>query len=465
LLEAGPRDTRKEIHIPAAFGKLFKTEVDWSYYTEDQRCLNGRKLYWPRGKMLGGSSSMNAMIWIRGRPEDYERWRELGAVGWCWQCVAPVFEKMEGMAAELRCVTPLSHAFVAACEEKGIRRTADFNGREQWGCGLYRVMQRRGRRLSAAAAYLKRRSNLRIETGAQVTRVLFERDRAVGVEFVQDGRVIRARAEREVILCGGAVNSPQVLLLSGVGPAEHLRKHGIGVVADVPGVGENLQDHLAVVVAYECTKPVSLASAERLGNIARFVCAGRGPLTSNVAEAGAFPRELPEIQLLFAPVYYLEHGFRRPEGHGYSIGPALIRVKSRGRVRLRTADPFLAPSIDPRYLSEAADREALRRGVELAREIGASGAFAEYRGAEVSPGCGEAVDEYIDNNAETLYHPVGTCRIGEDDGAVVDGYLQVRGVTGLRVVDASVMPEITSGNTNAPVMMIAEKAAAMLRSA
>ena len=470
LLEAGPRDTRTEIHIPAAFSKLFKTEVDWCYYTEDQPNLCGRKLYWPRGKMLGGCSSMNAMIWIRGNPQDYERWRELGAVGWCWDCVRTVFDRLEPLATHQRCVNPLSNAFIEACIERGIPRTSDFNGPEPYGCGPYRVTQKSGRRLSAAAAYLKparNRKNLRIETGAHATKILFERDRAIGVEYVQQGSTHQVRANREVLLSGGAINSPQLLLLSGIGPAGDLQRLNIPVVADVPGVGQNLQDHLCLPVAYECTQPVSLANAESALNLIRYIAGGRGPLTSNVAEAGAFPREHPALQFHFGPGWFLEHGFRRPAGHGFTLGPTLIRPKSRGSIRLRNRNPFLAPAIDPRYLSESADRAGMLTGLALAREIAAAKAFDPFRGAEASPGAhirsNEALNEYLENNLETLYHPVGTCKIGSDDLAVVDGYLQVRGVTALRVIDASVMPEITSGNTNAPTLMIAEKAATMLR--
>ncbi len=469
LLEAGPRDSRKEIHIPAAFSKLFKSEVDWCYYTDDQRHLNGRKLYWPRGRVLGGSSSINAMIHIRGRRSDYDGWRDLGAAGWCWECVAPVFEQLESLAVDRAYTNPLSHAFVEACAERGIERTADFNGPEQWGAGFYRVHQRNGRRYSAAAAYLHpalKRPNLRVETGALVTRVRIEHGRAVGVEYAQNGEAHHAAAEREVILAGGAVNSPQLLMLSGVGPAQHLKDLGIPVVADLPGVGENLQDHPLCGVAYESKRPVSLASAESLPNVARYLL-GRGPLTSNVAEAGAFPRQQPSIQFHFAPGFFLEHGFRRIEGHGFSMGPTLIRVGSRGRIRLRSADPLEQPSIDPAYLSEGADLRALIDGLLLAREIAHTRTFDSFRGAEVNPGPAvkseQDLREYVKNTAETLYHPTGTCKIGTDAMAVVDGYLHVYGVEGLRVADASVMPEIVSGNTNVPTLMIAEKAAAMIR--
>ncbi len=468
LLEAGGDDNRREVHIPAAFGKLFKSEVDWSYYTTDQPRLNGRKLYWPRGKMLGGSSSMNAMIHIRGRSEDYDRWRDLGAPGWCWDCVKPTFDRLQYLGSDLRCINPLSRAFVASCVERGIERTSGFNGPDPYGSGFYQVHQRKGRRYSAAAAFLKpalKRPNLQVETGAHATRVIFDRSRATGVEYLQEGRTVTVQAGREVLLSGGAINSPQLLMLSGVGPADHLRGFGIRVVADLPGVGENLQDHLLCGVAYECRQPVSLATAESLPNFFRYLMGG-GPLTSNVAEAGAFPRSLPAIQYHFAPVYYLEHGFRKPDGHGYSLGPTLVRPESRGNLLLRSADPFIHPLINPRYLSEKADVEALVAGLRLARDIGQAAAFEDFRGEEALPGKSVQSDaelkEFVENTAETLYHPVGTCKIGVDSHAVVNGYLQVHGIENLRVVDASVMPEIPSCNTNLPTLMIAEKAATMI---
>ena len=467
LLEAGPPDTRKEIHIPAAFAKLFKTEVDWAYHTEPQANLDGRPLFWPRGKMLGGSSSMNAMIWIRGRREDFDRWNENGAAGWCWKCVEPAFRKLEPLATNLRTVNRLSEAFIDACGQCGIPRTADFNGGEQWGAGLYRVTQKGGRRLSAARAFLVHRPNLRVETGARATRVLFEGTRAVGVEYVRAGRTERARAGREVILSGGAVNSPQLLMLSGVGPADALRRLSIPVVADLPGVGANLQDHLMCGVSHACLHPLTLEGADSVGGLLRYLFLGNGPLTSNVAEAGAFPRTHPAIQLIFAPVYYAEHGFRKSTGPAYSLGAALLRPESAGRLWLRSADPMAAPAIDPGYLNEPADLESLMAGIELAREIFAARAFAPYRGPEVLPGSDvktrAGLAAFVRARAETLYHPVGTCRIGVDAMAVVDCYLSVRGVEGLRVIDASVMPDVPGGNTNAPTLMIAERGALMIR--
>lgn len=484
LLEAGGPDARREVHIPAAFAKLFKTPCDWDYETEPQRNLGGRRLYWPRGKMLGGSSSMNAMIYIRGHRSDFDGWRDAGNDGWGFDEVLPYFKKAEHRergadefhgtggplnVADLRTVNPLSRAFVAAASELGHPLNDDFNGAEQDGFGFYQVTQKGGRRCSAAAAYLKpalRRPNLTVLTGAHATRLLFEGSRASGVEFVREGRAERAHAAREVLLGGGAINSPQLLMLSGVGPADELRRHGIEPVADMPGVGRNLQDHLIVAVAYACTRPVSLASAEAGRNVANYLLFKKGPLTSNVAEAGGFMRTraglaAPDLQFHFGPVYYLSHGFVRPKGHGFSIGPTLIRPESRGHVTLKSADPFASPLIEPRYLEAEADLRTLVEGVKVARELAHTKALDVYRGAAVFErlGTDDEIVEHVRGAAETIYHPTGTCRMGDDASAVVDARLRVRGVEGLRVVDASVMPEIVGGNPNAAVIMLAEKAA------
>ena len=490
LLEAGGPDQQREIEIPAAFYKLFKSPCDWAYYTEPQPRLHNRRLYWPRGKVLGGSSSINAMVYIRGHRGDYDRWRELGNPGWSFADVLPYFKKAENQergaseyhgaggplhVADLRSANPLARAFVEAGDEIGLPRNSDFNGPEQEGIGFYQVTQKRGKRHSVATAYLKpalRRPNLTVRTNAHATRVLFERRRAAGVEFVHHGALQQARAEREVLLCGGAVNSPQLLMLSGIGPAGHLKALGIAVVADLPGVGQNLQDHLFLPVAYECKKPVSLDHAETLWNFLKYLLFRKGPLTSNVAEAGGFVKirdELPapDLQFHFGPVYYLDHGFTRPAGHGFSIGPTLIRPQSRGHIALRSADPFEPPVIQPNYLSDEADLRVLVEGIQLARRLAQTKAFDPFRGAEVRPGAAaqsdQAIAEYVRKAAETVYHPVGTCKMGSDAMAVVDARLRVRGIEGLRVVDASIMPAIIGGNTNGPTIMIAEKAADLIK--
>jgi choline dehydrogenase len=490
LIEAGGSDKKREIAIPAAFSKLFKTSYDWAYETEEQSHLNNRRLYWPRGKMLGGSSSLNAMIYIRGHRQDYDCWAALGNAGWSFEEVLPYFKKAENQergasayhgvdgpldVSDLRTINPLSQAFAQAAEEIGLKLSPDFNGSDPEGIGFYQVTQKRGQRASTATAYLKpalRRSNLAVITESQVTRLLVEDKRVVGVAYHQHGRLKQVKARREVLLCGGAINSPQLLLLSGIGPAEQVRSVGIEVVVDLPGVGQNLQDHLVTGVAYSCSQPVSLADAEKAGNIANYLLFRKGPLASNVAEAGGFVKTrpeapIPDLQFHFAPVYFINHGFTRPQGHGFMIGPTLIHPKSRGCIQLRSADPLAAPLIQPQYLSDPEDLEILLAGFKLARRIGDARAFDAYRKDEYLPGKfaqdDEAICEHIRNYSETLYHPVGTCKMGSGELAVVDSLLRVRGVEGLRVVDASIMPEIVGGNTNAPVIMIAEKAADLIK--
>ncbi|HKY29027.1 MAG TPA: choline dehydrogenase [Pyrinomonadaceae bacterium] len=490
LLEAGGPDKKQEIHIPAAFAKLFKSPCDWAYYTEPQQNLNDRRLYWPRGKMLGGSSSMNAMIYIRGHRNDYDKWHDLGNEGWAFSDVLPYFKKAEHQergaseyhgtdgplnVSDLRSINPLSRAFVEAGQDLGFTINADFNGAQQEGFGFYQVTQKGGKRCSTAAAYLKpilRRTNLTVLTHAQATRLVIEGKKAVGVEYRKDGRSEKAIANREIILSGGTINSPQLLMLSGIGPGAQLHEAGISTMVDLPGVGENLQDHLFVSVAYACTQPVTLANAEAKKNIANYLLFKKGPLTSNVAEAGAFTKTdaslpAPDLQFHFGPVYYLNHGFTRPEGHGFTIGPTLIRPLSRGYLTLRSSDPFEAPSIQPRYLESETDMQVLVNGVKMACELAQTKAFSAYRGPAVCDGlqmCGNnEIADYVRNTVETIYHPVGTCKMGTDAMAVVDARLRVHEIKNLRVVDASVMPEIIGGNPNAAVIMIAEKAADLIK--
>ncbi len=472
LIEAGGPDSAREIHVPISFSKLFKTVVDWAFYTEEQPRLNKRKLYWPRGKVLGGSSSINAMIYIRGNRRDYDRWAQMGATGWDWNGVERFFEQSltDQNVADLCSVNPISEAFVEAATQAGYARNHDFNGAIQEGFGFYRVTQLNGRRHSAADAFLRpaiMRKNLAVLTGALATGIVMEGAHARGVRYVRNGKAEVARAEREVILAGGAVNSPQLLLLSGIGGADQLKRFGIEVVVDLPGVGENLQDHPVVSICYRSKLPVSLANAPRITNLARYLVRQRGPLTSNVAEAGGFVHtraglDRPDLQFHFAPGFFLEHGFRTVEGHGFTFGPTLVRPESRGWIRLRSADATDQPLIQPNYLDREEDLQVLVDGVKMAREIARGRALDPYRGEEIFPGeCGDLA-EYVRAMLETLYHPVGTCKMGTDPMAVVDPQLRVRGVAGLRVVDASVMPEVVSGNTNAPTMMIAERAAAAI---
>jgi choline dehydrogenase len=490
LLEAGSPDKKQEIFIPAAFPKLFKTECDWNYSTEEQPHLDNRKLYWPRGKVLGGSSSINAMIYTRGNRRDFDRWGEMDIADWSYSELLPYFKKSENQqrgaseyhnvgglqsVSDLRTVHPLSNAFVQACEENGIPRNRDFNGESQEGAGLFQVTQRRGKRMSTAAAFLKpalTRPNLTVLTGAYTTRILFTGNRAVGVSYLRDGKTEEARASREVLLCGGAINSPQLLLLSGVGRAEQLQALGIDVVNDLPGVGENLQDHLMTGVMQECLQPITMASAERLPNILNYLLFSKGPLSSNVAEAGAFIKsesslDCPDLELIFAPTFYMNHGFDNPEGHGYAIGVILQHPESCGYIKLQSTDPLAPPVIQPNYLQSDADLNLLIEGVKICRRIAEADAFKAYRGKEVWPGEEARSDAelaaFVRRTVETLYHPIGTCRIGNDALAVVDNRLRVRGIEGLRVVDASALPAHITGHPNAVVIMCAERAAAMIK--
>ena len=502
LLEAGGPDTRREIHIPAAFSVLLKSEVDWNFTTAPQARLDRRELYWPRGKVLGGCSSINAMIYIRGHRRDYDGWAENGCEGWSYDDLLPYFRKAEDNArlapssregrqaadpfaeyhgvggpqpvCDLRDPNPLSRAFVDAAVEAGFPPNDDFNGAEQDGFGLNQVTQKSGRRASAAAGYLKpvlTRRNLRVETGAHVLRLELEGGRAVGVTYLQDDEIHTMRCDGDVVLAAGAVGSPQILLLSGIGPAAHLSELGLPVEFDLPGVGGNLQDHLAVPLTYVCTRPISLARAEGIGSILRYLLFRRGMLTSNAGEAGGFLRtdpslDAPDLQFIFGPVYYLDHGFLRPDGDGFTLGPILLQPKSRGTVRLASADPLAAPTIDPRYGEADGDLELLVEGLRIARRIAAQNALAPFRGPEHLPGEAATSDQallaHLREWAFTLYHPVGTCKMGVDDDAVVDPRLRVRGIDNLRVADASILPTITRGNTNAPTLAIAEKAADLI---
>ena len=489
LLEAGQPDKKQEIHIPAAWPKLMKSTFDWAYETEPQARLNNRRLFWPRGKTLGGSSSTNALIYSRANRADHDHWQSLCGAGWGYDDLLPYYKQAENQqhgasefhgsdgplsVADLRSPHMLSQAFLAACVETGLPRNPDFNGAAQEGVGLFQVTQKNGQRHSTAAAYLKpvlSRPNLTVRTGAHATRILFEPQRAVGVEFIHAGKHERTSANREVILCGGAINSPQLLLLSGIGNTEHLRALKIPVVTDLPGVGQNLQDHLLTGIQYDCTQPISMATAETIGNIAKYLLFKKGPLSSNIAEAGGFLKTrddlpAPDIELMFAPVFYMNHGFDNPPGHGFAIGIVLQHPKSIGHVALRSNDPFAAPRIEPNYLADENDLTTLIAGVKLGRQIAQASALSPYRGEEVWPGQDAKTDEslaaFIRSASETLYHPVGTCKMGTDAMAVVDPSLRVRGITGLRVVDASIFPAQTNGHPNAVVIAIAEKAAAMI---
>ena len=493
LLEAGPRDWHPFIHMPAGLAKLVgKKGINWDYSTEPEAQLDNRRLWWPRGKVLGGSSSINAMCYIRGVPADYDDWaRLIGDERWNWQNVLPYFKRAEGntrgadalhgadgplAVQDLRFRNPLSQAFVDAALACGHSANRDFNGAQQEGIGFYQVTQKNSARCSTAAGYLRAargRANLSVLTRAQTQRVLFDGQRAIGVDYRHRGRLVRAEA-REVILCGGTINSPQLLMLSGIGPADHLREHGIRVQQNLSGVGKNLQDHLDICTLQHCTKPVSYDRLNDLAVLVQYLTRRDGPGTSNIAEGGGFIRTRHatdarcDLQLHFIPALLDDHGRHRLPGYGYTLHACMLRPQSRGAISLKSADPAAKAVIQANYLSDAQgyDLKMLIEGVKLSREIFAAKAFDAYRGEEIFPGDavqGDAdITAFIRRKAETVYHPVGSCRMGNDDAAVVDSELRVRGVAGLRVVDASVMPNLPGGNTNAPTIMIAEKAADLI---
>ena len=497
LLEAGPPDDAEEIRIPAALNLLFQTRCDWDFRTVPQERAAGQAVYWPRGRTLGGSSSMNAMIYMRGSRLDYDTWRdEYGCAGWGYTDLLPYFLRAEdnsrGASAyhgaggplsvtDLRRKSTLTRAFVEACRECGLAANEDFNGAGQDGAGFYQVTQRDGRRWSAADAYLRpamSRPNLTVQTDALVTGVVIEAGRASGVRYTWRGSDELARAEGEVILCAGAIGSPHLLLLSGVGPAEQLIEQGVRVVADNRAVGANLSDHPVVTAMWQTPKVTGLWEQAGPAGLARWRYLRSGPLTSNVAEAGGFSRTMPslpapDLQWHALPVPFQRGGLGDPAIRALSILVALVTVASRGSVRLRTPDPRHKPVIDPGYLSASEDIDPLVSGLKMARDFAASPALARHVTTELAPGPGVRSDadlrEFIRRDLGTLYHPVGTCAMGGDSrlaasrlASVVDPELRVRGVEGLRVVDASVMPVVPRGNTNAPVIAIAERAADLI---
>jgi choline dehydrogenase len=499
LLEAGQRDRSPWIHMPAGLGKLaHKLSINWDYYTVAEKQLHNRTLWWPRGKVLGGSSSINAMIYNRGVPGDYDEWAAAGATGWDWKGVLPYFKRSErnergGDAlhgahgplhvADLRHVNPLSQAFVEAGVQAGYRANRDFNGPVQEGFGLHQVTQKNGARCSSAVAYLdpvRERHNLTVVTGAHANRVTFERHsggapRANGVTYVQRGKAYHQAAAREVLLSGGAINSPQLLMLSGIGPAGELRRHGVDVIADAQQVGENLQDHLDICTVQHSRQRVTYDRVNELKAAFDFFLRGHtGPGSSNIAEGGAFvrsrlaPDERPDIQLIFLPVMLDNHGRNRIPGDGYSLHACMLRPHSRGRLSLVSDRAGDKPRIEANYLGDADgfDLDVMLEGARIARELLAQPSFDPYRGAPIFPARNDCSDaelvEFIRAKAETIYHPVGTCRMGSDEQSVVDPQLRVRGVEGLRVIDASVMPTLIGGNTNAPTIMIAERAADLI---
>jgi choline dehydrogenase len=467
VLEAGPRDKDKFIHIPAGFAKLFRSDMDWYYLTEPQKELDGREIYWPRGKVLGGSSSMNAMMWVRGFPADYDEWAEHAGEQWSYATVEKYFNRIESgplVISPQRSPRTSTAAWLQAARECGHEGFVET-----------RVTQRRGARWSTADAYLKpalQRKNLTLHTEATVTRILFDGTRAAGIEFEQLGarRVVKAR--REVVLCAGAINSPQLLMLSGIGARDQLPAHGIDVVHELPGVGVNLLDHLVVPIGFDVPND-TLFTAEKPVQLVNYLVRRRGMLTSNVGEAYGFVKsrpelELPDLELIFAPAPYFEEGIGDP--HAVVMGPILLKPHSTGTITLRSADPTDKPIIDPAYLTDAAgaDRAALMAGLRMCADIAKSAALKGVIGKVARPlGATDLDDETLERAlnslSHTLYHPAGTCRMGTDDGSVVDPELRVRGVDGLRVADASVMPTLIRGHTHAPSVLIGERAADLIR--
>ena len=490
LLEAGGKDWHPFIHVPAGLAKLIHLErINWAYETEPQAELEGRRMYWPRGKVLGGSSSINAMCYCRGHRRDYDDWAAAGAAGWSFDEVLPYFikaEDQENGASEyhgtggplsvqnLRHTNSLSSVFIDAAVQAGHPRTDDFNGSRQRGFGYYQVTQREGRRGSSAVAYLRparKRANLTVKTHAQATRILLDGLRATGVEYRQ-GRETLAVSGGHIILAGGAINSPQLLMLSGIGPADELRSHGIGVLHELPGVGGNLQDHLDVCTLVHCRQPISYDQQSEILAGLQYLLGRKGPASSNIAEAGGFvvsrhaTDDRPDIQMHFVPAFLDDHGRNILPGHGMTIHACVLRPESRGTLTLRSPDPLAAPRLQPNYLEREYDRRLMVECARLSRKIFSQDAFRPYAGEELYPGAQAESDaellDFIRRKAETIYHPIGTCKMGIDDLAVVDPKLNVHGLEALSVVDASVMPTLVSGNTNAPTIMIAEKFAATM---
>jgi choline dehydrogenase len=480
LLEAGNPDTKPEIHIPSECFTLIGSEVDWGYFSEPEPYLNHRKMFCSRGKVLGGSSSINFMMYVRGNPHDYDQWRSLGNPGWSYQDVLPYFKKSEhqqrgaskfhGVDGELSVTDVMSPAnvsqrFVDACVAMGYDYNPDFNGAQQEGVGPYQLTVKDGKRHSAAAAFLLPildRPNLTVTTGALVTRLLFEGTRAVGVEYLHEEMLHQVKVNQEVILSAGAFDSPKLLMISGIGDAKHLQAMGISVVVDLPGVGQNLQDHILTCVVQEAIQDVHPA------------------ITSNGTEAGLFLHSegnldvAPDLQFFFGPIQFLSPGYT-PANFGFTGAVSLTRFQNIGSVSLRPAegsasrasDPEDPPVIQMNYLQNQADVQKLIEGIKLMRQLFQSHTFNEFRGKEIAPGADiqsdAALEAYIRNTCSTLWHPIGTCKMGIDSMAVVDPELRVHGVEGLRVVDASIMPTITTGNTNAPTIMIGEKGADLIK--
>lgn len=496
LLEAGPADRSLWLHLPIGYGKtMWSPTYNWCFHTDPEPNMNGRRIYWPRGKTLGGSSAINGLIYIRGQREDYDHWAAMGNPGWAHDDVLPYFVKSEGnqrgssalhggdgplKVSYIADRHPLIDAFIAGAGETGVPRNDDFNGAWQEGAGYYQLTTSKGWRCSTATGYLvpaRRRANLRVETDAQATGLVFEGRRAVGVRYLQGGMQRVARSQGEVLLAAGAIQSPQLLQLSGIGPAALLRQHGIGVLHELAGVGENLQDHLQIRASYECSQPITTNDqlnswSGRLGLGLQWLLHRRGPLAVGINQGGCFMRVLPEsrtpdTQFHVATLSADMAGGKVHSYSGFTLSVCQLRPESRGHVRLRSADPLEPPEMQANYLSSELDRRSVVAALKAARAIAATRALRPYVRREVKPGPpvndDAALLAFCRDHGATIFHPSGTCRMGRDPLAVVDARLRVHGVAGLRVVDASVMPTLVSGNTNAPVVMVAEKAADMIR--
>jgi choline dehydrogenase len=497
LLEAGPPDRDLMIHIPAGVLKVLNNaKINWNYMSEGEPGTAGRSLQWPRGKTLGGTSSINGMLYVRGNPADYDGWAQMGCRGWSYDEVLPFFRKSETyrgagdpeyrskggplIVEDYRTILDLTRKFVEAAQQAGFEFTPDYNGKQQEGVA-YSQMTRRGRwRGSTAQTFLREargRGNLRVETDAIATRLLFDGKRCTGVAYRQRGADKEELAAREVILCGGAVNSPHLLQISGIGPASHLGSIGVPVVHDLPGVGANLNDHYVVRISHRVRGAVTINQLARgarlLGEIGKFFIAGSGALTFGVTSAMVFCRSReglssPDLQLLFTPASYAQGVFRQLErAAGMTVAVCPVRPESRGTIMAQSPDPLTYPAIRPNYLSAPSDLRVLIAGVNHTRRIFSQPAMAPYSVEETVPGREFTTDDdfaqFARNNGTNVFHPVGTCKMGTDPMAVVDPRLRVHGVAGLRVIDASIMPGVTTGNTNAPTIMIGEKGAAMIR--
>jgi choline dehydrogenase-like flavoprotein len=502
LLEAGPKDSSPFIHMPIGIIPVIRSKVlNWKFFTTPQKNCANRRMLWPRGRTLGGSSSINAMCYIRGHAWDYDHWAELGNEGWSYAEVLPYFRRMENFepgvdarnaefhgtggplnVAKYRYLNPLMKAFVEAAKQAGYPANDDFNGAQQEGVGYYNVMQKDGARCSNATAFLKPalgRANLTVITDAHAAQILFEGKTATGVRYIQKGRTLEVRASREVILSAGAINSPQLLLLSGVGPRAEIEKHGITMVQELPGVGENLQDHLDIHVTHvdKSRNAISLNPRSLIRStidLFRYLFGRGGEFTSNFAQAGGFIKSddaqpVPDLQWHFVPFIYSNHGQQLLplfKHYAYTLMTCFLRPESRGKLTLASADPLAPPAIDANYLASERDMEVTLKGLKKAHEVMQQAAFKPHSGGALVPEPSVQSDaqlrDYIRANSETIYHPVGTCKMGSDAMAVVDARLRVHGLQGLRVVDASIMPTLVGGNTNAPTTMIAEKASDLI---